>query len=133
MFAHLMRPHDPYSVDKSGNITFDQIGWRDDHDPTVSSAFYGQVIWLNGQLLEVMDAILDDYDEPPIIVIAGDHGHERRNPTIANDILAAFLLPDGGESAVYPSITSVNHFRAILDYYFELDLGLLEDKVYGPG
>ena len=84
-------------------------------------------------MLEVVDAILDDYDEPPIIVIAGDHGHERHNPAIANDILAAFLLPDGGESVVYPSITSVNHFRAILDYYFGLDLGLLEDTVYSPG
>ena len=81
-------------------------------------------------MLEVIDAILDDYEEPPIIVIAGDHGHE---PPFRNDILAAFLLPDGGESAVYPSITSVNHFRAILDYYFGLNLGLLEDRVYNSG
>ncbi len=65
-----------------------------------------------------------------------DHGY-LRNDQYGHDILAAFLLPDpetgttgGGESAVYPSITSVNHFRAILDYYFGLDLGLLEDKVY---
>ena len=84
-------------------------------------------------MLEVIDAILDDYDEPPIIVIAGDHGHERHNPAISNEILAAFLLPDGGASAVYPSITSVNHFRAILDYYFGLNLGLLEDRVYNSG
>ena len=107
-----------------GNVTFDLGGWPDDHDPTVPAAFYGQLIWLNGQMLEVIDAILDDYDESPIIVIAGDHGHG------SHDILAAFLLPDGGETVVYPSITSVNHFRAILDYYFGLDLGLLEDRVY---
>ena len=127
VFAHLMKPHEPHSFDQYGNITFDEIGWSDDHDPTVPEAFYGQVIWLNGRILEVIDAILDDYEEPPIIVIAGDHGHE---PSMRHDILAAYLLPAGGESAIYPSITSVNHFRAILDYYFELNLGLLEDRVY---
>ena len=127
VFAHLIKPHEPASFDRSGNITFDYEGWTDDHDPTVPSAFYGQVIWLNDRMLEVIDAILDEYEEPPIIVIVGDHGHGH---PIRHDILAAFLLPDGGERAIYPSITSVNHFRAILDYYFGLNLGLLEDRVY---
>ena len=130
VFAHLIKPHFPYSFDRFGNITFDPSGWGHDHDPTVSGPFYGQLSWLNGQMLEVVDAILDDYEEPPIIVIAGDHGHGQR---ARNDILAAFLLPDGGDSVLYPSITSVNHFRAILDHYFGLDLGLLEDRVYGLG
>ena len=127
VFAHILKPHPPYSFDKSGNIAFDRSGWRDDHDPSVPSAFYGQLKYVNGRMLEVIDDILDDYQEPPIIVIVGDHGHLT---TLRFDILAAFLLPDGGESAVYPSITSVNHFRAILDYYFGLKLGLLEDRVY---
>ena len=130
VFAHILKPHSPHSFDKYGNVSFERKGWPDDHDPTVPSAFFGQIIWLNARMLEVIDAILDDYQEPPIIVIAGDHGYQRSNPSTGNAILAAFLLPDGGESAVYPSITSVNHFRSILDYYFELDLGLLEDKVY---
>ena len=133
VFAHLMKPHEPHSFDQYGNITFDEIGWSDDHDPTVSKAFYGQVIYINARMLEVIDAILANYEEPPIMVIAGDHGNERSNPSISNDILAAYLLPDGGESGIYPSITSVNSFRAILDYYFGLNLGLLEDKVYHLG
>ena len=133
VFAHLLKPHGPASFDKYGNITFDLGGWSDDHDPTVSEAFYGTVLYMNARMLEVIDAILDDYEEPPIMVIAGDHGYERDDPSISNDILAAYLLPDGGESAVYPSITSVNHFRAILDYYFGLNLGLLEDRVYNSG
>ena len=129
VFAHLIKPHEPASFDRHGNTTLFREGWSNDHDPTVSSAFYGQVIWLNDRMLEVVDAILDSYEEPPIILIAGDHG-DRDVPELSEhfDILAAFLLPDGGDSALYPSITSVNHFRAILDYYFELDLGLLEDR-----
>ena len=137
VFAHLLKPHSPYSFDKFGEVNMDLTGWSDDHDPTVNSAFHGQLIWLNGRMLEVIDAILDDYEEPPIIVIAGDHGHrhghKREGRSTNMDILAAFLLPDGGETALYPSITSVNHFRAILDYYFGLNLGLLEDRVYNSG
>ena len=127
VFAHVIKPHFPYSFDRFGEVNMDLTGWSDDHDPTVNSAFHGQLIWLNARMLEVIDAILDEYEEPPIIVIAGDHGH---GPSLRHDILAAYLLPAGGESAIYPSITSVNHFRAILDYYFELNLGLLEDRVY---
>ena len=130
VFAHILKPHGPYSFDQYGNIAFDSGGWSHSHDPTVPSAFFGQIIWLNARVLEVIDAILDDYKEPPIMVIVGDHGDKASPRSMRNDILAAFLLPDGGESAIYPSITSVNHFRAILDYYFELNLGLLEDRVY---
>ena len=132
VFTHLLKPHGPYSFDRHGNITFDIDGWSDDHDPSVSSAFYGQIIWLNERILEVIDAILAKYDEPPIIVIAGDHGHEYedRSRWIRHDILAAYLLPDGGDIAIYPSITSVNVFRAILNHYFGLNLELLEDITY---
>ena len=132
VFTHLLKPHGPYSFDRHGNITFDIDGWSDDHDPSVSSAFYGQIIWLNERILEVIDAILAKYDEPPIIVIAGDHGaeYEDRSRWIRHDILAAYLLPDGGDTAIYPSITSVNVFRAILNHYFGLNLELLEDITY---
>ena len=130
VFTHLIKPHGPYSFDQYGNITLDFRGWGDDHDPTVPDAFSGQLIWFNARLLEVIDAILANYEEPPIVVIAGDHGRYRYNPSISHHILAAYLLPDGGESAIYPSITSVNSFRAILDYYNGLNLGLLQDRTY---
>ena len=64
VFAHLMKPHEPHSFDQYGNITFDEIGWSDDHDPTVSKAFYGQVIYINARMLEVIDAILANYEWP---------------------------------------------------------------------
>ena len=123
VFAHLLKPHGPNSFDRHGNIAFDSGGWPDEHDPTVPEAFYGQVIWVNGRMIEVVDAILENVRRTTyhrVIVIAGDHGFLRYLEHIpyAHDILAAYLLPDGGESALYPSITSVNSFRVILDYYF---------------
>ena len=130
VFAHLVKPHRPSYFDQYGNISSDG-GWSDEHDPDVASAFQGQIKWLNGRMLGVIDSILAAHVKTPIIVISSDHG-DRLGPGLPNthDILAAYLLPDGGIDALYTGITSVNVFRAILDYYFELDLGLLDDEVF---
>ena len=132
VFGHLLKPHHPPSFDRYGNISPDWDGWGDDHDPSVESAFYGQLLWLNDRLLEVIDAILAQYEDPPMIIITGDHGVRDRGyfDPIATDIFAAYLLPDGGETVIYPTMTPVNLFRSILNYYFDLDFELLEDRVY---
>ena len=132
VFGHFLKPHHPHSFDRHGNISPDWDGWGDDHDPTVESAFYGQILWLNDRLLEVVDSILAEYEEPPIIIIMSDHGVRDRGlvDPIATEIFAAYLLPDDGETIIYPSITPVNLFRSIFNYYFDLDFELLEDKVY---
>ena len=115
VFAHLVKPHEPYSFDQHGNIAFGS-GWGDSHDPEVDSAFHGQVIWLNARMLETIDAILGAYVEAPIIVIMSDHGRENCSYLLrCHHILASYLLPDRGEKAIYPSITSVNVFRSILN------------------
>ena len=131
VFAHFLKPHSPFSFDRHGNIA-PGSGWSDDHDPTVESAFYGQLLWVNDRLIEVVDAILADSEEQPIIVIMGDHGSRNSGyeHPMATDIFAAYLLPDGHSELIYPSITPVNIFRVLLNHYFALDFELLEDKVY---
>ncbi|MCY4112820.1 MAG: sulfatase-like hydrolase/transferase [Chloroflexi bacterium] len=134
--AHLVKPHFPYYFDRYGNTSYTTRSdgelelreWSDDHDPSVGRAFYGQVAWLNSELLDVIDAILDSTETPPMIVIMSDHGYL---PELINthDILAAYYLPKGGRSAVYSGITSVNVFRVILDYYFDFGLGRLDDRL----
>ncbi len=137
VFAHLVKPHYPFSFDRYGNIAPMGEEWDDGHDPTVSSAFHGQILWLNDRLLEVIDGILDDYDEPPIIVMMSDHGYrytfqpEGYQHPMATQILAAYLLPDGGAHAIYPFITPVNAFRSVLNYYFDLGFPRVEDRTHG--
>ena len=128
VFAHIIKPHKPATFDRYGNMFLSKggsVGFSDAHDPSVPDAYIGQLIFTNSLVLTTVDSILEGHDEEPIIVIAGDHGRSDGYPR--HSILAAFHLPDGGTAALYPSISSVNHFRAILDYYFGLNLGLLED------
>ena len=128
VFAHIIKPHKPATFDRYGNMFLSkggQVGFSDAHDPSVPDAYIGQLIFVNSLVLSTVDSILENHEEEPIIIIAGDHGRSDGYPRHA--ILAAFHLPDGGTGALYPSISSVNHFRTVLDYYFGLNLGLLED------
>ncbi len=122
VFAHIIKPHTPGTFDRHGNII--------EYERHGNDAYISQLIYLNSLVLNMIDGILKDGADNSIIVIAGDHGRiESWGLGFSREgILAAFYVPNGGESALYPSISSVNHFRAILDFYFGLDLGLLEDR-----
>lgn len=130
VFAHILKPHQPATFDRHGNILVSQRvehGFSDTHDRTVPNAYIGQLIFINSLVLRMVDSILDNHVENPIIVIAGDHAFHSYGEKDRQAILAAFHFPDGGDSMLYPSISSVNHFRYILDYYFGFDLGVLDD------
>ena len=129
VFAHILKPHKPAVFDRHGNMFLSKggsVGFSDSHDGSVPDAYIGQLIYTNTLVLRAIDGILENSKNKPIIVIAADHGRlgeSRRHAT-----LAAFHLPNAGDNALYSSISSVNHFRYILDRYFGLGLGLLEDR-----
>ena len=134
VFAHIVKPHPPATFDRHGNRVdgvAESYAFGDDHDPSVPNAYIGQLIYINALVLSMIDDILRNADHEPIIVIASDHGsggYADPAPGFWNATLAAFHLPNGGNDGMYPSISSVNHFRYILDFYFNLGLGLLEDR-----
>ena len=135
VFAHILKPHRPATFDRFGNYvsgtTLDVFGTKahdefgPQHDPSVADAYIGQLIYINSLVLEAVDQILQKSEHDPIIVIAGDHG--RGEGFSRHAILAAFRLPHGGNVGLYPSISSVNHFRYILGYFFDLDIELIDD------
>ena len=129
VLAHIVKPHDPSTFDKAGNYIDDDQGFDDYYDPNVPSAYIGQLIYVNKLVLDMVDRILGSSPLPPIIILAGDHGHGE-NSTYRHAILSAFHFPSGGTAELYPTISSVNHFRYILDVYFDYDLGLLDDRLF---
>jgi len=130
VFAHILKPHKPATFDRHGNMFLSKggdVGFSDDHDPSVPDAYIGQLIHTNSLVLRSIDGIIEHSDGDAIIVIAGDHGRTGDFPRHA--ILAAFHLPGSGDLDLAQDVSSVNHFRYILDRYFKLGIGLLEDRI----
>jgi len=130
-FAHLVIPHPPYSFGPNGEwVSFN------DGAPLAerTKAYTNQVLFINREILKVVDAILSKSKTPPVIVIQGDHG-PLPDLAFSGDekmpILNAYYLPGAdAKKSLYSSITPVNTFRVILNSYFHQSLPLLKDVSY---
>jgi hypothetical protein len=127
VFAHLVIPHPPYRFGPNGE-------WLDGRPANLQTAYIGQVVFINQEILQVIDTILAKSDTPPIIVIQGDHGPP---PQLSHSsaqkmpILNAYYFPGVDvEKVLYSTISPVNTFRVILNSYFGQDLSLLADMSY---
>lgn len=127
VFAHFAIPHPPYQFGPNGE-------WIEEKPEDFGEAYIGQVVFLNREILEVIDTILAISETPPIIIVQGDHGPPTRLALSAEQrmpILNAYYLPGvNTEKVLYPSISPVNTFRVVLNSYFGQDLPLLEDISY---
>ncbi len=100
-----------------------------------------QIQYVNGQILEIVEVLIQKSSIQPLIIIQADHGpsiemHEK----IYEDedlmetrmsILNALYLPDEAVSRViYSSITPVNTFRMIFNTFFDAGFNYLADQSY---
>ena len=130
VFAHISKPKIPATFDRHGNFVLGTLAtdqFSDDHDPGVPDAYAGQLIYINSLVLRLIDDILRNEDDDPIIVIAGDHNRRGTHQPL-HPILAAFHLPVTVSEKPSASISSVNHFRYILRTVFNLDIDPIEDR-----
>jgi len=138
-FAHILLPHDPYVFGPN----------CEPEDPAGSTIemFLSNLSCTNKLVKEAVEEILENYSQPPVIVIQADEGHfamkykfsdgqhyTQADPRSLQErarILNSYYLPGiDGEKFLYPSITPVNSFRVILNLYFGTDLKLLPDRSY---
>ncbi len=144
--VHFTVPHPPYVFLADGS--FQPL--EDERARPYEENFVGQVEYVNSQLLAFVERLMAlPADERPIIILQADEGP--RPPRYRADefafqwlsatdeelrrkfgILNAMYLPgvDPEEAGLYPSISSVNTFRAIFGAYFGLDLPLLPDRQF---
>jgi len=128
VYAHVIAPHDPYVFGPDGT-------WLDNVPENQVIGYRDQVNYVNTRVITIVDKLLNESPEPPIILIQGDHGApinwegygSSRENKLA--ILNAYYLPGiEVEGLLYDSISPVNSFRLVFDLYFNGDLGLLEDE-----
>ena len=127
VFAHFVIPHPPYRFGPNGE-------WLEGQPEDLQTAYLGQVVFINREILQVIDTILAKSETPPIIILQGDHGPPPQlSPSSAQKmpILNAYYLPGvDADKVLYLSISPVNTFRVVLNSYFGQDLPLLEDISY---
>ena len=95
----------------------------------MDAAVEGTYTFLENWTLSTLEAILANSEQEPIIILQSDHG-DTYVEAYRNLNLNAYYLPEAGEEKLYPTITPVNTFRLIFDYYFGMDYPLLPDIAY---
>jgi len=139
VFAHIISPHGPMIfgpngefVDQSAPFTFaSDLEALEGHEGMIG--YRDQVAYINKRMEHILKMILMNSETEPIIILQGDHGGPTGDPIPTEArmaILNAYYLPQSGSELLYDSISPVNTFRLIFDYYFDGDYGFLEDVAY---
>jgi hypothetical protein len=145
-FVHIFSPHPPFIFSADGSEVIQRYPYSTqdgNHYPgsstEYSEGYRGQIEFMNVQLKAVITEIMEEYDDPPIIVIQGDHGPgsmvnwddiSRTNLAERMPILNAILLPSVEQAEISPTISPVNTFRIVFNRIFDANFELLEDRSY---
>jgi hypothetical protein len=130
VYTHLVMPHNPYFFNSDGKLAPPEI--LNPEFRSNKSAYVEYLQYTNKKLLELIDLILINSDQPPVIVLMGDHGFRHYDNTVDSlyqfDILCAVLLPEKKYSGFYEKMTTTNIMRNILNSQFNQQLPLLKDS-----
>jgi hypothetical protein len=142
VFAHFIIPHRPFVFGSNGEEVdpkFYQPG-KMGFD-VFSEGYINQVKFINKNIEEVINLILETSSSPPVIIIQADHGPDFWSVKITEEnpaeeswdfqshrmyILNAYYFP-GDTSGLYEDISPVNTFRLIFNKYFGKNYEMLED------
>lgn len=132
VFAHILIPHPPFVFKANGDIQtnadfYSRDGFWPIDDQHRNEGYIDEIQFLNSRLPDILHNIITKSDVPPIIILMSDHGSIFVDHNLN---LSTYYLPDGGEQALYPSITPINSFRVIFDTYFGASFGLIKDISY---
>jgi hypothetical protein len=140
VFVHLLLPHGPFVFEADGSELSEEVRKS---RPQFHN-YVEHVKFANARLLKAIDTLQSvPEDERPIILLQSEEGvHmpvELTYDTASSKDLAqpfstmvAYYTPGvRAEKVLYPSISPVNSFRALLGMYFGADLPLLPDRSYG--
>lgn len=142
VFMHVLAPHDPFVLGKN----CEPLKESDVTNKTHQENYKNQITCVNTKIKEMVNYLLKNSENPPIIIIQADEGPFPMNSPISKEqgwktatdqalqekfpILNAYYIPEIKENTLYDTITPVNTFRILFNTYFKTDYPLLEDKNY---
>jgi hypothetical protein len=130
-FAHMVIPHPPYIFTEDGLIS-DINMYSEDYTrgEKGKEGYLNNIRFINQEILLVVEELLNQSNTEPIIIIQSDHGSDFCDRTLN---FSAFYFPNGGDEMLYDTITPVNTFRLVFNYYFNSNLDVLPDLSYTTG
>lgn len=144
VLAHIIAPHPPYVFTADGSRVPEAEFEFADEGIDKRQKYLDQLIFISKQIIPVLQKIIQNSKNPPIIILQADHGPSsifgKREEWLKNyseegvkersSILYAVFLPNKDYSQFYDSITPVNTFRIIFNKFFGENYELLPDKTY---
>lgn len=134
VFAHILCPHTPFIFDQNGEEvdSYNRYNWKE------KKYYLNQYIYVSKQMEKIVDVLLEQSKEPPIIIVQSDHGPRPnfgQNPNQRFQIPAeemykifnAYYLPGDAKEALNDRISPVNTFRIIFNRYFGEKFEILEE------
>ena len=138
VFSHILIPHPPYIFGPEGE-SISSVRPQGLESWENQEGYINSVKFANKKIQHVVEELLNDVEDPPVIIIQADHGigfdFESSNPsddgiTQKMSIFSAYYLPGIEKNLSDDVITPVNTFRIIFNSYFNTDYDLLENKMY---
>jgi hypothetical protein len=146
VFAHIVAPHHPFVFGPQGQVLLTSKPVRFSDTPANKGQrqeyirrYIDQLIFTNRKTQALIDSILSQSKNPPVIILQADHGPASRldwdnpSPMAFQErfaILNAYYLPRFDYADLYDDLSPVNTFRIVLNHYFQTDLPLLPDESY---
>lgn len=146
VFAHIVIPHPPFVFNAHGGPVPQRFRFSfmdgDAFQGTEEEYIRGyreQLTYLNQRLEGVITELLAGADDPPVILLQGDHGPgsqlnyqsaEESNLEERLGILNAVYLPGEGRVDLGDGFTPVNSFRYLFNRFFQTEFPLLPDRSY---
>lgn len=148
--AHLLCPHPPFLFGENG----EDVSSRDDRyfltdgdklngtgtDPAIYQRGYrAQAVFITRRIERVIDRILAESPNPPIVILQSDHGSGWRLDMRSMDstdlpermsILNAYYFPGRRYDQLSDVISPVNSFRVVLNTFFGGRIELLPNLSY---
>lgn len=133
VFAHLVIPHQPFVFGPDGEpfVIPERVFKGQTYYPPKDYAlgYRNQTIYISQKILEILEVIMRESAQPPVIILQGDHGPSHYDAPDRMAILNAYYFPER-EPGFYPTMTPVNSFRIFFNNYFNANYDLLEDVSY---
>lgn len=144
--VHIVSPHPPFVFDSEGNpinpdypFTIADNRYLITPPSKYRQGYLDQLTFVNDQIIQAIDAILENSATPPIIILQGDHGPgifldaQTSTPPCFYErytILNAYFLPGVDPNSISQDVTPVNTFRLIFNLYFSAELEILPNRQY---